>query len=83
MRDLVDRIVDVATTERASAVTRIHVRLGALSHFTPHHFREHFDDAARGTAAEGATVDAVLSEDARAGDSTGVVLESIELEVPD
>ena len=51
--------------------TRVSVRLGALSHFTPEHFREHFDDAARGTVAEGAAVDAVVDTDPagpRAGD---------------
>ena len=63
-------------------MTRVKVRLGALSHFTPEHFREHFEDAARGTTAEGATVDAVLSDDATEEDATGVVLESVELEVP-
>jgi Zn finger protein HypA/HybF involved in hydrogenase expression len=33
-------------------VTRISVRLGVLSHFTPQHVREHFEDASRGTIAE-------------------------------
>ena len=82
MRDLVGRIVDVAAAERASAVTRIQVRLGALSHFTPEHFREHFEDASRGTSAEGAAVEALHSDDATAADAASVVLESVELEVP-
>ena len=83
MRDLVGRVVDVAAAERASAVTRIRVRLGALSHFTPEHFREHFEDASRGTPAEGATVEALLSPDTNTAEAAGVVLESVELEVPD
>jgi len=83
MRDLVGRIDELASAERATAVTRIQVRLGALSHFTPEHFREHFGDAARGTRAEGATVDATLCDDATAPDAAGVVLETVELEVPD
>lgn len=83
MRDLVGRVVEVAAAQRAAAVTRVEVRLGALSHFTPEHFREHFEAAARGTVAEGATVDAVLSYDATAEEAAGVVLESVELEVPD
>lgn len=83
MRDLVGRILELAAAERASAVTCISVRLGALSHFTPAHFREHFEDAARGSAAEGATIDAVLSYDATEEQAAGVVLESVELEVPD
>jgi hydrogenase nickel incorporation protein HypA/HybF len=83
MRDLVGRIDELAAAERATAVTRIHVRLGALSHFTPEHFREHFEDTARGTLAEGATIEAALCDDAGAPDAAGVVLETVELEVPD
>jgi hydrogenase nickel incorporation protein HypA/HybF len=82
MRDLVDRIDELAAAEEATAVTRIEVRLGALSHFTPRHFREHFEDAARGTRAEGAEVEATLSDDTSDADAAGVVLETIELEVP-
>ena len=81
MQDLVGRILGLAAEEHASAVTRIRVRLGALSHFTPEHFREHFEDAARGTSAEGATVETVLSYDATEAEAAGVVLESVELEV--
>ena len=62
MRDLIARIVSVAEAEGASGVTRVTVRLGALSHFTPEHFREHYRDAAHGTIAEGAAVDATLDE---------------------
>ena len=80
MRDVVARLETVAEAEGSARVTRVSVRLGALSHFTPEHFREHFEDAARGTVAEGATVDAVVETDPagpRAGD---VVVESVEVE---
>ena len=80
MRDLISRIVTVAETEGASVVTRVSVRLGALSHFTPEHFREHYRDAARGTIAEGAEVEAVLDEDTTDRNAQGVVLESVEVE---
>ena len=63
MDDLVRKIEAVARENGAVRVTRVTVRLGALSHFTPEHFREHFDDASRGTLAEGAEVDAVLEDD--------------------
>ena len=80
MRDLVERIVAVAEAERAGRVTRVSVRLGALSHFTPEHFREHFEDAARGTCAEGAAVHAALDADLHAPRARRVVLESVEVE---
>jgi hydrogenase nickel incorporation protein HypA/HybF len=75
MRDLMRKIEQVAAEGGAARVTAINVRLGALSHFTPEHFREHFEDAARGTVAEGAAVQAVVD-----GRGDGVVLESVEIE---
>jgi len=77
MDDLVREIESVARVERAHRVTRVRVRLGALSHFTPEHFREHFDDAARGTLAEGAQVEATLDDDLTDPRAQGVVLESV------
>jgi hydrogenase nickel incorporation protein HypA/HybF len=81
--DLVRELEAIAAAEGGGRVTRIQVRLGALSHFTPDHFREHFDDAAVGTTAEGAAVDAELSTDPTAPDAQGVLLESVEVELAD
>jgi len=80
MRDVVARIEAVAREEGASRVTLVRVRLGALSHFTPEHFREHFEDAARGTVADGATVVAGLGADIADPLAADVVLESVEVE---
>ena len=82
MQDLMREIEDVARADGATRVTKIEVRLGALSHFTPEHFREHFVDASRGTLAEGAEVDATLATSIDEPRSAGVVLESVEVEVP-
>jgi len=79
MDDLIREISERAAAEGASRVTAVRVRLGALSHFTPAHFREHFVDASRGTVAEGAAVDAVLETDVTHPAAQGVVLESIEI----
>ena len=81
MTDLVREIESVARAGEAARVTRVAVRLGALSHFTPEHFREHFVDASRGTIAEGAHVDTVLEEDLEAPGAAGVLLESVEIEL--
>jgi hydrogenase nickel incorporation protein HypA/HybF len=81
MDDLIARILAVAEAEGGSRVVRIRVRLGALSHFTPEHFREHYDDAARGTVAEGAAIDAELEADLDAPGAAGVLLESVEVAV--
>ena len=80
MDDLMREIATRARAENALRVTRIRVRLGALSHFTPEHFREHFADASRGTVAEGAVVEAELRTDPIEPEAQGVVLESIDVE---
>lgn len=82
MDDVVRQLESVADSEGARRVTRVRVRLGALSHFTPGHFRQHFEDATRGTVAEGATVEAGLSTDPTEASAQGVVIESVEVEVP-
>ena len=82
MDDLMRKIAAQAQAEGAVRVTRIRVRLGALSHFTPAHFLEHFEDASRGTLAEGAEVEAELRTDPTEDEAQGVVLESIDIELP-
>jgi hydrogenase nickel incorporation protein HypA/HybF len=81
MDDVMAKILEVADAEGGLRVKRIRVQLGALSHFTPGHFREHFDDAARGRLAEGAEIEAELGTDITAPQASGVVLESVEVEV--
>lgn len=79
MDDLVRKALAVAEAEDAAAVTRIRVRLGALSHFTPEHFVEHWVDAVRGTVAEGARVEATADETLEGEAAQGVVLETVEV----
>ena len=83
MDDLMGKIDSEARDAGATRVTAVRVRLGALSHFTEAHFREHFEDTSRGTLAEGAEVlwlvDAVSS-----GSAAGTVLriDAAEQELP-
>ena len=79
--DLVRRLEQLVADEGATRVTRISVRLGALSHFDPGHFREHFADSAAGTVADGAEVDAEIDPDPTAPGAQGVLLESVELDL--
>ena len=60
MDDLLTKIEAVSDAEGGARVTRVTVWLGALSHFTPEHFREHFEDASRGTAAAGVVLESVV-----------------------
>jgi len=79
--DLVHHLEQLAEEEGAARVSAIHVRLGALSHFDPGHFREHFAQSAAGTVAEGAEVFAEVDPDPTAPGAQGVLLESVELDL--
>ena len=81
MRDVMSRIEEIARQEGATRITRVDVRLGALSHFTANHFVEHFEDASRGTVAEGALVVATVVDDTQDTHASDVVVESVEVEV--
>ena len=81
MVDLMRKIEAEAIASGGGRVTRIRVRLGALSHFSAAHFREHFEDTSRGTVAEGAEVEAELRTDPTEPEAQGVVLESIDVEL--
>jgi hydrogenase nickel incorporation protein HypA/HybF len=83
VRDLVRRLEAAARDAGATRVVGVDVRLGALSQFSPEHFREHFDQEIRGTLAHGAALRIRASEDAQDPYAQDVMMESIDLEVPD
>lgn len=82
MEDLVSEIERTACREGAARVIKVRVRLGALSHLTPEHFRAHFREAAQGTVAEGAAVEAEVGTDVGEQDADRVVLQALEVELP-
>jgi len=83
VRDLVHRLERAARDAGAERVSGVAVWLGALSQFSPEHFRAHFDDEARGTVAQGAAVRIVMSEDIEHPHAQNVLIESVDLEIPD
>lgn len=80
LKSLMHKLDEVVDQNNAQRVKRVRVQLGALSHFTSEHFKEHFVILSRGTRAEGAVVDAVEMSDESDANAFGVVLESIEIE---
>jgi hydrogenase nickel incorporation protein HypA/HybF len=79
MNDLMRKILALAEKEGATRVTRVCVALGALSHMSPEHFKEHFDIAAQGTLAENALLDTQQLEDINAPEAQSIVLRSIDV----
>ena len=80
MRNLMRKIDALAEEEGANRVTTVRVWLGALSHMSPEHFREHFQHAAVQTIAEGAALDIEASTDIHDPNAQDLLLRSIEVE---
>ncbi len=80
MVDLMRKINAVGEEQQAKKITCVKVRLGALSHISADHFREHFAQAAIGSCAEKAELDVVVLTDLNDPRAQDIMLDSIELE---
>lgn len=74
---LLDKIEAIAREQQATRVTGVRVRLGALAHISADHFREHFEQSARGTIAEGARLDVTEGCDYTEPHAQEIILESV------
>ena len=79
MNDLVRKIEREACEHGQAPVVAVRVVLGALSHISPEHFREHFADAVRGTPLDGAVLSIATSDDINDPQAQDILLESVEL----
>lgn len=80
MADMMRRIDQVVEAENAQRVTGVRVWIGALAHISADHFREHFEAAARETAADGAVVEIELSTDVDDPHAQDIKLVAIDVE---
>jgi hydrogenase nickel incorporation protein HypA/HybF len=80
MADLMRKINAIGEEQRAKKITCVKVRLGALSHMSAEHFREHFVLAAKGSCAENAQLDIELSTDLNDPHAQDIMLDSVEVE---
>jgi len=79
IKDLIRKIISIAHEQHASKVLSVTVKLGALSHISPDHFREHFVHASHGTIAEGARLNIEFTTDITAPQSQNVLIKNIEV----
>jgi len=79
LNDIFGEINRIARENNADRVLGVKIRLGALSHISAEHFREHFEDAAKGTILENTGLEIVEDRDPEAPDAQEMILESIEL----
>jgi hydrogenase nickel incorporation protein HypA/HybF len=79
MADLLRKIKQLAKDADADQVTAVRVKLGGLSHITPDHFREHFEEAIVGTVAEGAKLYVEQCDDEHDPHAQDILLESVDI----
>ena len=79
MANLLKKVEETVKHQKAKRAIKLKVKLGALSHISPSHFTEHFEQGAINTVAEGAELDIKQETDEKADDATEIILESIEL----
>lgn len=77
--NLFHKIDELADREGAGKVVGVKVKLGALAHISPDHFRHHFEDGARGTRTEGARLEIRECEDVNDPNAQDILLESIDV----
>ncbi len=77
INDLIKKIETVAKKNNASKITRAKVRLGALSHISADHFREHFVESTVGTIAQGAKLDIETATDINDPHAQDILLISV------
>jgi len=82
MVGLVRRLEEIAREHHSQRVVRVQVALGALVNLSPAHMREHFEEATRGTAAEGAELEVRVIDDLADPRAQSVIIESAEIEQP-
>jgi hydrogenase nickel incorporation protein HypA/HybF len=80
VHDVVHRIEDLARSTGSRRVTGAKVWLGALSHLSAEHFREHFAIEARDTPAASAILEIEVSADPDDPHAQQIRLESVDLD---
>jgi len=78
--DMMNKVHQIVVENNAERATRISVELGALSHISPGHFREHFDEAKVGTVAEDAELEVFQNDDPNDPNAQEMILQTIEVE---
>ena len=79
--DLLHQMTAIMRQQGTGRVVGVTVKLGALSHISPDHFREHFVYGVRGTIAEGARLTLEIGHDPGDPRAQEVVLDCLEVEV--
>ncbi|MGB3758989.1 MAG: hydrogenase/urease maturation nickel metallochaperone HypA [Rivularia sp. (in: cyanobacteria)] len=81
INNLIKKINTIVIEQNGKRAVTIKVRLGALSHISKEHLREHFQIASKHTPSEGACLECEISRDLSDPLAQEILLESVEVEV--
>ncbi len=79
LKDLMHKIKTIAKDNNSDKVIGVKVKLGALAHISRDHFRGHFDQAVKGTIAEGAKLEVESLTDISDSHAQEIILDSVEV----
>ncbi len=79
LSNLMRRLDTIAENQNAQRIAKVRVCLGALSHISAEHFRDHFHAAALGSLAEGAKLDIREMSDTQDPNAQDIILESVDV----
>ncbi|MBI4387736.1 MAG: hydrogenase maturation nickel metallochaperone HypA [Candidatus Omnitrophica bacterium] len=78
--NLVKKLNLIESEQRGRKIVGIKVLLGALSHISQEHFREHFEHAKKGMPFENASLEVEVSTDEKDPHASDIILKSVDLE---
>ena len=79
--NLLHQIMAIMRQQGTGRVVGVTVKLGALSHISPDHFREHFMHGARGTIAGGVRLALEIGHDLGDPYTQNIVLACLDVEI--
>lgn len=82
MKDLLEKMHQIARENQPKTLQSVTVVLGALSHISAEHFREHFQQAVAGGELEGVALEVECDTDIHAPSAQDILLKSVELAEP-
>lgn len=80
MADLFRKIESISRANGGKRIVGVKVKLGALSHISPEHFREHFVHSSAATRAENARLEIEILTDPADPHAHEIHLDSLEIE---
>ncbi len=79
LNNLMLKIEALAREHGCSEISEVKVWIGALAHISAEHFREHFEQAAKGSVAESARLCVEVSDDQQNEHAADILLLSVDI----